>query len=244
MDCGVNFLVSVDADVQPEQLITVRLPAKPPKSFTGQMKRDWRELPVNRSVEAEVIPSRDLVEKWGLYWGYDVCERSSLSDVIERANERWSGGYDFVMGTSERGGEMPTFGLPQDEKENETDEAQLQLQAEVAEAIEPDLYAKPEYKNRGTRWTRSKRAPSPQGGLPHPKHICLVFGALKGLEAVVAADPQLSKVAAEDVFDAWVNFVPGQGSRTIRTEEAVWIGLSNLWGRIGGNGMGGGRASG
>jgi len=30
------------------------------------------------------------------------------------------------------------------------------------------------------------------------------------------------------LFDTWVNLVPSQGSRTIRTEEAVWIGLTTL----------------
>jgi predicted SPOUT superfamily RNA methylase MTH1 len=30
------------------------------------------------------------------------------------------------------------------------------------------------------------------------------------------------------LFDAWVNLVPGQGSRTIRTEEAVEFGLCAL----------------
>jgi predicted SPOUT superfamily RNA methylase MTH1 len=35
----------------------------------------------------------------------------------------------------------------------------------------------------------------------------------------------LGKTSANELFDAWVNLVPGQGSRTIRTEEAVEFGL-------------------
>jgi len=38
----------------------------------------------------------------------------------------------------------------------------------------------------------------------------------------------LGVVVAKVVFDRWVNVCPGQGSRTIRTEEAVWIGLTGL----------------
>ena len=34
----------------------------------------------------------------------------------------------------------------------------------------------------------------------------------------------------EKLFDHWVNLLPGQGSRTIRTEEAVWLGLTGLRG--------------
>ena len=62
------------------------------------------------------------------------------------------------------------------------------------------------------------------------KHLLLVFGGVAGLEPAVANDPELVKRGlgkgnAKDLFDAWVNLVPGQGSRTIRTEEAVEIGL-------------------
>jgi predicted SPOUT superfamily RNA methylase MTH1 len=53
------------------------------------------------------------------------------------------------------------------------------------------------------------------------------------LEPAVANDPVLSekglgKSTAHTLFDAWVNLVPGQGSRTIRTEEAVEFGLCAL----------------
>lgn len=48
----------------------------------------------------------------------------------------------------------------------------------------------------------------------------VVFGGPAGLEA---ADP-----VAPALFDAWVNTCPGQGSRTIRTEEAVLVSLAVL----------------
>jgi predicted SPOUT superfamily RNA methylase MTH1 len=63
------------------------------------------------------------------------------------------------------------------------------------------------------------------------KHLLVVFGGVAGLEVAVKNDPELQKlgvVEAKDVFDRWVNVCPGQGSRTIRTEEAVWIGLMGL----------------
>jgi methyltransferase len=58
------------------------------------------------------------------------------------------------------------------------------------------------------------------------------------LEAAVRADPELKSkgvVDAKDLFDFWVDVCPGQGSRTIRTEEAVWIGLMGLRGIVQGN---------
>ena len=63
------------------------------------------------------------------------------------------------------------------------------------------------------------------------KHLLIVFGGVAGLEVAVKNDAQLQKLGvkeAKDVFDRWVNICPGQGSRTIRTEEAVWIGLMGL----------------
>jgi methyltransferase len=63
------------------------------------------------------------------------------------------------------------------------------------------------------------------------KHLLIVFGGVAGLEVAVKNDTELQKLAvveAKDVFDRWVNVCPGQGSRTIRTEEAVWIGLMGL----------------
>jgi predicted SPOUT superfamily RNA methylase MTH1 len=44
----------------------------------------------------------------------------------------------------------------------------------------------------------------------------------------VLAEKGLGKTSASELFDAWVNLVPGQGSRTIRTEEAVEFGLCAL----------------
>jgi predicted SPOUT superfamily RNA methylase MTH1 len=67
--------------------------------------------------------------------------------------------------------------------------------------------------------------------IPKFRHMLLTFGGVSGLEAAVKADSQLSDLGIRDpekLFDYWLNLCPGQGSRTIRTEEAVWIGLMGL----------------
>jgi predicted SPOUT superfamily RNA methylase MTH1 len=82
-------------------------------------------------------------------------------------------------------------------------------------------------------------APPPSNGQPASKvpesfkHLLIVFGGVAGLEPAVANDPELAakglgKSNTSELFDAWVNLVPRQGSRTIRTEEAVEIGLAAL----------------
>jgi methyltransferase len=70
---------------------------------------------------------------------------------------------------------------------------------------------------------------------PKPEHMLVVFGGVSGLEVAAKADPELrarginaDDGSVRDLFDYWVNVLPGQGSRTIRTEEAIWLGLMGL----------------
>ncbi|XP_051734233.1 putative methyltransferase C9orf114 homolog [Ctenopharyngodon idella] len=60
------------------------------------------------------------------------------------------------------------------------------------------------------------------------KHMLVVFGGLQGLEASVDADENLNITEPSVLFDLYLNTCPGQGSRTIRTEEAILISLSGL----------------
>ena len=67
--------------------------------------------------------------------------------------------------------------------------------------------------------------------IPRFRHMLLCFGGVAGLEAAVKADDELEGMGVTDpkaLFDYWINLVPAQGSRTIRTEEAVWLGLMGL----------------
>lgn len=66
--------------------------------------------------------------------------------------------------------------------------------------------------------------------LPRFKHLLLVFGGLAGLEYAIDNDSglEIEGKDAEEVFDRWINVAPEQGSRTIRTEEAVYITLAQM----------------
>lgn len=59
-------------------------------------------------------------------------------------------------------------------------------------------------------------------------HILIVFGGLQGLEEALANDEKLTVDDPEMLFDQYVNVLPKQGSRTIRTEEALLIALAAL----------------
>uniref|UniRef100_A0A1A9WT54 Uncharacterized protein n=1 Tax=Glossina brevipalpis TaxID=37001 RepID=A0A1A9WT54_9MUSC len=59
-------------------------------------------------------------------------------------------------------------------------------------------------------------------------HMLLVFGGLQGLEGALANDDKLQIDDPELLFDHYINVLPKQGSRTIRTEEALLITLAAL----------------
>ncbi|GKY98406.1 hypothetical protein MPSEU_000798100 [Mayamaea pseudoterrestris] len=66
--------------------------------------------------------------------------------------------------------------------------------------------------------------------IPSYEHAIIVFGGVAGIEECVDADESIMLPGSKShtMFDQWVNICPYQGSRTIRTEEAVMITLSKL----------------
>lgn len=82
-----------------------------------------------------------------------------------------------------------------------------------------------------TRTAATSGVSAPQAIPAKWKHMVIVFGGVAGLEVALKADQELTAkgvTEAKDIFDHWLNLVPQQGSRTIRTEEAVWLGLMGL----------------
>lgn len=55
-----------------------------------------------------------------------------------------------------------------------------------------------------------------------------MFGGLKGLEASLESDEKLQISDPTLLFDQYINTCPGQGSRTIRTEEAILITMAAI----------------
>lgn len=66
--------------------------------------------------------------------------------------------------------------------------------------------------------------------LPSFQHALIVFGGVAGIEECVDADESFKLPGSESrkLFDMWVNICQFQGSRTIRTEEAVLITLAKM----------------
>ena len=58
--------------------------------------------------------------------------------------------------------------------------------------------------------------------------MLIVFGGLKGLEASLESDESLQVSDPSLLFNHYINTCPGQGSRTIRTEEAILITMATI----------------
>ena len=130
---------------------------------------------------AKLAAPTDPTTKHGYYWGYTTRQAASLSEVITESP--YEAGYDFVIGTSERG-----------------------------TPLRPDLLS----------------------SLPRFAHLLILFGGQAGIEAAAENDNALPLAGnnISELFDWWVNCAPGQGSRTIRTEEAIWIVLGQMFGEL------------
>ena len=151
------------------------------------------------SLPVEAVQPQVPREESGYYWGYTTRKAASLSDVYTECP--FEDGYDVSIGTSERGTPLQ------------------------------DLLPTAQSASKSSGKSPRKMKLESAGQLPSKfKHLLIVFGGVAGLEPAVLNDPVFQEKGskAKDVFDFWCNICPGQGSRTIRTEEAVWIALMGL----------------
>lgn len=119
-----------------------------------------------------VVSPSEPKKKTGVYWGYSVRVANSLSQVFSRSS--YKGGYDLIIGTSDRGEDI-----------NDVQPKSLKY-----------------------------------------NHAIIVYGGLLGLESAISNDQAIEVKNPSLLFDCYLNVLPSQGSRTIRTEEALLISLA------------------
>jgi len=74
----------------------------------------------------------------------------------------------------------------------------------------------------------SEHGSAEEPSLPAFKHALVAFGGIEGLEQAAESDAALEVKDPACLFDHYLNTCANQGSRTIRTEEAVLISLCAL----------------
>jgi len=82
----------------------------------------------------------------------------------------------------------------------------------------------------GTSENGTKSIEEPGFAIPKFGHLLIVLGGVDGIEDCVENDDELGMSSSEaaKLFDLWLNVCPSQGSRTIRTEEALLVSLARL----------------
>jgi predicted SPOUT superfamily RNA methylase MTH1 len=183
-ECGLNSYVEIQQNLPVRTRITVRMIETPEESNGARSHAKRRKQQGKKKLMGEVVSRRTPVEELGVYWGYRtrLC-KNGLSQVLSECPWENDGGYDVVVGTSDRGVSI--------------------YSPEFSKAVEE----------------RTQPA----------KHVLIVFGGLRGIESCILGDPGLVDISyAEELFDHYINCCPNQGSRTIRTEEAVMITLAAL----------------
>ncbi|CAB3382462.1 Hypothetical predicted protein [Cloeon dipterum] len=157
VDVGLQRPIPVDTLLSPGLRVTVEISG----DESGEIKK----------TRGMVVPPSTPVKQDGIYWGYSVRCANSLGAVFTQCP--YEEGYDLLVGTSERGDELPK-------------------------------------------------------SLPSYKHILIAFGGLRGLELGLESDKSLKVEDPSVLFDFYLNTCPSQGSRTIRTEEALLVTLASL----------------
>lgn len=64
------------------------------------------------------------------------------------------------------------------------------------------------------------------------QHLLVMFGGVMGLETALDAEETLQTDDPKLLFDYYLNTLPNQGSRTLRTEEAILVTMAALRGKL------------
>lgn len=159
---GSKVNVGLLKDVEVDKLLT------PGRRCTVELLSQENNKKLKGIVVSPSTPRRAM----GIYWGYSVRIAKSLAEVFSKSP--YKNGYDYSIGTSDKGDTIDNFNSPKFE------------------------------------------------------HLLIVFGGLAGLEVALENDEVLPVNEPQLLFDFYINTVPNQGSRTIRTEEAILVSLTAL----------------
>ncbi|KAF1733151.1 putative methyltransferase [Beauveria bassiana] len=211
VDTGIGGLVRVADVIPPNTRVTLR--------FDGP--NDAQQ----QSPAPVCVHPDEPRTKGGYYWGYAVRRSASLSGVFTECPH--AGGYDLSVGTSERGTPLSQV---------MADYQQRQQQHQQSQNWRRGYHHHHHHHHNDNNTTTADAA---DNETPSFQHLLVVFGGPRGIELAAAHDPHLAAMQirgakTRELFDHWVNVLPGQGSRDIATDEAVPIalmGLRGLWER-------------
>ncbi|KAI8840780.1 putative RNA methyltransferase [Chytriomyces cf. hyalinus JEL632] len=200
VDCGLRN--SIPAFIK-DKAIQARCPrhnqALQPEPKTIPSTRIYRAYP------ATVVSPNHPRETTGVYWGYNVRLAGSIGKVLSES--AYEGGYDVTIGVSELAKHC------------------------VSEAVTKSSLASIVKSSDGADEADGEAGEAGEAGTPKPfKHMMVVFGGAKGIEYSVGADEDVraGEDECEQLFSYFVRPLASQGSRRLRTEEAVLITMTSI----------------
>jgi methyltransferase len=176
-------------------------------------------------ISGGAVPPNQPRAKHGLYWGYKVRLARSLHEIFTKCPYGRDGGYDFMIGQSEKGVSI-------DDVDPHRLKKGRKLGEDAAGNDDDDDEDEEEHEEEGDNENmKGKKMKKMKKNKPK-KHVLMVFGGGGGrtIESCVDADETMPIHGkdADTLFDLWVNPCPQYGSKQVRTEEAVLLGLTAL----------------
>jgi len=208
VNCGIRDRdIQIDKSLPPGIRCTVQIS---PKAYTTPGKK----------MRGTVVSPSQPRQQNGTYWGYTTRIAPSLGAIFDQCP--YPNGYDVKIGTSERGD------ITVDDADFHTHFAPY-ISGGASDGSENGTNDNPTNADAGAA-TDTDAAGTTDKTEQSFQHAIIVFGGVAGIEECVDADETLTVPGSESrsLFDLWVNICPYQGSRTIRTEEAVWLSLARL----------------
>jgi methyltransferase len=226
---------------QPRWRDGVAVPAG--RSFSGRSKYDSehsmkRDIPMSRYVDVGLQRLVEVDKPVPLYervtidmsasgHGYDACPGKYLfGQVVPRSTPRKQDGLYWGFTVRVADSLLGALGCPRAQDCDEEDDNMYDLVVGTSERGSP------------VGALGGARSGSANVALPEFCRGLVVFGGVHGLEHSAQCDARLAEqnmgseaanaVPIGDLFDFYLNTCPRQGSRTIRTEEAIPISLAVL----------------
>lgn len=214
VDVGLDLPALVDVPLRVGARVTLEMGASRPSPVACTSSSSLASAAPRGGLPAKLARPGAPRDEGGIYWGYTVRLARSLDEVVSGG----AGGGGGGAGGGSGGGATSRYDLTIGTSERGVD---------AREAVPLALLKNKQHHHQQHQIPHEPAPSSFQSAL-------VVFGGPAGLEA---ADPR----AGPSMFDVYVNTCPGQGSRTIRTEEAVLVSLAALQPYLSaGRGVGGG----
>ena len=236
--------VNLPASLPPFTRLTLHLTS--PSISASATASDLSRMSTNTINTAHItalpVPPTEPRNTGGYYWGYTVRQASNLSAIFTECP--YAGGYDVSFGTSERGIPLSSLAATAISGSSEDSGPRDSLDtspltstfrhlllvfggvAGLEKALEGDELLSGRRKGEGFVNGYGSGNGNGSGSGRGGDRADTTTAAAAAAAAGTASAPAVNDVS--ELFDFWVNLVPGQGSRTIRTEEAVWVGLMGI----------------